>query len=83
MPTNKITFASLNLAQPLMRAIADAGYTSPTRCRRRRSRWYWPAEICLPGRKPEPARPLALRCRSCICSPRNLSQIRIPAARAV
>ena len=27
---NEITFASLNLAQPLMRAIADAGYTKPT-----------------------------------------------------
>ena len=27
---NEITFASLNLAQPLMRAIADAGYTTPT-----------------------------------------------------
>jgi len=26
----EITFASLNLAQPLMRAIADAGYTTPT-----------------------------------------------------
>ncbi len=30
MPNNEITFASLNLAQPLMRAIADAGYTTPT-----------------------------------------------------
>jgi ATP-dependent RNA helicase RhlE len=28
--SNEITFASLNLAQPLMRAIADAGYTTPT-----------------------------------------------------
>ena len=28
--SNEITFASLNLAQPLMRAIADAGYTKPT-----------------------------------------------------
>jgi len=27
---NEITFASLNLAEPLMRAIADAGYTQPT-----------------------------------------------------
>ena len=27
---NKITFAGLNLAQPLMRAIIDAGYTIPT-----------------------------------------------------
>ncbi len=27
---NEITFAGLNLAQPLMRAIADAGYTTPT-----------------------------------------------------
>ena len=27
---NEITFASLNLAEPLMRAIADAGYTRPT-----------------------------------------------------
>ncbi len=30
MPNNEITFAGLNLAQPLMRAIADAGYTTPT-----------------------------------------------------
>jgi len=30
LPDNEITFASLNLAQPLMRAIADAGYTKPT-----------------------------------------------------
>ena len=30
MSTNEITFASLNLAQPLMHAIADAGYTKPT-----------------------------------------------------
>ncbi len=30
MSDNKITFASLNLAEPLMRAIADAGYTTPT-----------------------------------------------------
>ena len=30
MPNNEITFASLNLAQPLMHAIADAGYTKPT-----------------------------------------------------
>ena len=30
MSINEITFASLNLAQPLMRAIADAGYTTPT-----------------------------------------------------
>ncbi len=30
MSTNEINFASLNLAQPLMRAIADAGYTTPT-----------------------------------------------------
>ena len=30
MPNNEITFASLNLAQPLIRAIADAGYTIPT-----------------------------------------------------
>jgi ATP-dependent RNA helicase RhlE len=30
LPNNEITFASLNLAQPLMRAIADAGYTTPT-----------------------------------------------------
>jgi ATP-dependent RNA helicase RhlE len=30
LSTNEITFASLNLAQPLMRAIADAGYTKPT-----------------------------------------------------
>ena len=30
MPNNEITFASLNLAHPLMRAIADAGYTKPT-----------------------------------------------------
>jgi len=28
--SNEISFASLNLAQPLMRAIADAGYTTPT-----------------------------------------------------
>jgi len=28
--TNEITFASLNLAEPLMRAIAEAGYTKPT-----------------------------------------------------
>lgn len=28
--SNEITFASLNLAPPLMRAIADAGYTTPT-----------------------------------------------------
>jgi len=28
--SNETTFASLNLASPLMRAIADAGYTSPT-----------------------------------------------------
>jgi len=27
---DEITFASLNLAEPLMRAIADAGYTHPT-----------------------------------------------------
>ncbi len=30
MSNHEITFASLNLAQPLMRAIADAGYTMPT-----------------------------------------------------
>jgi ATP-dependent RNA helicase RhlE len=30
LSTNEINFASLNLAQPLMRAIADAGYTTPT-----------------------------------------------------
>ena len=30
MSHNEITFASLNLAPPLMRAIADAGYTTPT-----------------------------------------------------
>jgi len=30
LSNNKITFASLNLAQPLMRAIADAGYVIPT-----------------------------------------------------
>ena len=30
MSNIEITFASLNLAQPLMRAIADAGYTTPT-----------------------------------------------------
>ncbi|MDZ4201540.1 MAG: DEAD/DEAH box helicase [Gallionella sp.] len=28
--SNEITFASLNLAEPLLRAIADAGYTTPT-----------------------------------------------------
>jgi len=28
--SNEITFAGLKLAQPLMRAIADAGYTQPT-----------------------------------------------------
>ena len=28
--TNEMTFASLNLAEPLMRAIAEAGYTKPT-----------------------------------------------------
>ncbi len=27
---NEITFASLNLAEPIMRAISDAGYTQPT-----------------------------------------------------
>ena len=30
MPNTEISFASLNLVQPLMRAIADAGYTTPT-----------------------------------------------------
>ena len=30
MSNNEITFASLNLAPPLMRAIADVGYTKPT-----------------------------------------------------
>jgi len=30
LSNNEITFASLNLASPLMRAIADAGYTNPT-----------------------------------------------------
>jgi len=30
LPNHKITFTSLTLAQPLMRAIADAGYTDPT-----------------------------------------------------
>src|SRR3972149_3005373 len=30
LPNNEMSFASLNLAQPLMRAIADAGYTKPT-----------------------------------------------------
>jgi ATP-dependent RNA helicase RhlE len=30
LPNNEITFAGLNLARPLMRAIADAGYTKPT-----------------------------------------------------
>ncbi len=30
MPNNETTFASLNLAEPLLRAIADAGYTKPT-----------------------------------------------------
>ncbi len=30
MSNNQITFASLSLAQPLMDAIADAGYTTPT-----------------------------------------------------
>ncbi|HYR05455.1 MAG TPA: DEAD/DEAH box helicase, partial [Gallionella sp.] len=28
--SNEITFTDLKLAQPLMRAIADAGYTRPT-----------------------------------------------------
>ncbi|MBK9159975.1 MAG: DEAD/DEAH box helicase [Nitrosomonadales bacterium] len=28
--SNEITFTGLNLAEPLLRAIADAGYTSPT-----------------------------------------------------
>ena len=28
--TTEITFASLALAEPIMRAIADAGYTTPT-----------------------------------------------------
>ncbi|MGB8517150.1 MAG: DEAD/DEAH box helicase, partial [Gallionella sp.] len=28
--SQEITFASLNLAEPLLRAIADAGYTTPT-----------------------------------------------------
>jgi len=28
--SNEVTFSSLNLAEPLMRAIADAGYTKPT-----------------------------------------------------
>ncbi len=30
MSDSQLTFASLTLAQPLMRAIADAGYTNPT-----------------------------------------------------
>ncbi len=30
LSNNEITFAGLNLAQPLMRAIADAGYSTPT-----------------------------------------------------
>lgn len=30
MPNNTMTFASLNLAEPLMHAIQDAGYTQPT-----------------------------------------------------
>jgi ATP-dependent RNA helicase RhlE len=30
LSNNEITFASLNLAEPVMRAIADAGYTTPT-----------------------------------------------------
>jgi ATP-dependent RNA helicase RhlE len=30
LSNNEITFASLSLSQPLMRAIADAGYTTPT-----------------------------------------------------
>ncbi len=30
MPNNTITFAGLNLAEPILRAIGDAGYTQPT-----------------------------------------------------
>ncbi|PKO53836.1 MAG: RNA helicase, partial [Betaproteobacteria bacterium HGW-Betaproteobacteria-2] len=28
--STEVTFASLNLAEPIMRAINDAGYTTPT-----------------------------------------------------
>ena len=61
---NESQFASLGLAQPLLRAIAEAGYTIPTPIQSKAIPLVPPAAICCPQRRREPQdRPSC--CRSC------------------
>ncbi len=61
-----ITFASLGLAEPLLRAVHDAGYTHPTPIQAQAIPRVMEGGDLLAAARPAPARPPASRCRSCI-----------------
>jgi superfamily II DNA/RNA helicase len=62
-----LSFADLGLAQDLLRAVADTGYTVPTPIQAQAIPQVLKGAICWPPRRPVPARPPALPCRCCNC----------------
>ena len=65
---NSPDFSGLGLAEPILRAIEDAGYTTPTPIHAQANpQGLSRGATCWPARKPVPARPPDLPCRSCTC----------------
>ena len=60
-----MSFDHLGLAEPLLRAVREQGYETPTPIQREAIPPCWPAAICSPAPRPAPARPPASCCRCC------------------
>ena len=60
----EITFADLNLAGPILRAVTDSGYTKPTPIQAQAIPIVLSGLDVMAARKPAPAKPPRSRCRS-------------------
>lgn len=58
-------FTELGLAEPILRAVAEQGYDTPTPIQRKRFHRFWQVVICSPPRKQAQAKPQVLPCRFC------------------
>jgi len=79
--STEIHFADLGLAQPLLHAIIDAGYTVPTPIQAQAIPLVLAGGDLLAAAQTGTAKPPALPCRSCIACPRSRWRICAPAVR--
>jgi hypothetical protein len=60
-----MNFTDLGLSEPLLRAVREQGYDTPTPIQAQAIPAVLKAATCSPAPRPAPARPPASRCRCC------------------